>query len=112
MTSNFPLYTTLNTNLSKKDLTILQKNEFIKKISEVDSKTHELIYALIKCYYLENDGGDPFSIPYNGKLAKERIDFNLTDFPTTLKQLLYKFVIIHQKKIIEDQKILEIQTSK
>ena len=112
MSSNFPLYTTLNTNIIKKDLTIPQKKEFIKKINQVDSKTHELIYALIKCFYLENESGDPFSIPYNGKLAKERIDFNLSDFPVELKQLLYKFVTIHQKKVIEDQKILQIQTSK
>ena len=103
--SNFPLYTTLNTNLQKKDLTVLQKNEFMKKIQELDSKGHELIYALIKCYFLENDSTEPFIIPYNGKLAKDRIEFNLLDFPPVLKQMLYKFVIIHQKKILEDEKL-------
>jgi hypothetical protein len=112
MSVNFPLYTTLNTNIIKKDLTVLQKNETIKKIESLDCKAHELIYALIKCYYLENDNGEQLSIPYNGKLAKERIEFNLSDFPIGLKQLLYKFVIVHQKKLIEDQKLLEIQNSK
>jgi len=111
--SNFPLYTTLNTNLQKKDLTVLQKNEFMKKIQELDSKAHELIYALIKCYFLENDSAEPFQIPYNGKLAKDRIEFNLCDFPPALKQLLYKFVIIHQQKIIEDKKLEKlIETQK
>ena len=103
--SNFPLYTTLNTNIQNKDLTVLQKNEFIKKIQELDPKGHELIYALIKCYFLENDSAEPFQIPYNGKLAKDRIEFNLLDFPPKLKQLLYKFVIIHQQKVIEDKNL-------
>jgi hypothetical protein len=91
---------------------VLQKNEFMKKIPELDQKAHELIYALIKCYFLENDSTEPFQIPYNGKLAKDRIEFNLLDFPPVLKQLLYKFVIIHQKKVMEDkklEKLIEIQ---
>jgi hypothetical protein len=112
MSSNFPLYTTLFTNLPRKDLTIVQKNDFIRKVADLDSKTHELLYALIKCYFLENDSGEAFSIPYNGKLAKDRIEFNLLDFPPNLKQLLYKFVMIHQKKLLEDQKLLEIQNNK
>jgi hypothetical protein len=112
MSSNFPLYTTLNNNLPTKDLTILQKNDFIRKIPSLDFKAHELIYALIKCYFLENDNGEAFSIPYKGKLAKDRIEFNLLDFPPGLKQLLYRFVILHQKKLIEDQKLLEIQNKK
>jgi hypothetical protein len=109
MSSNFPLYTTLFTNLSDRDLTIVQKNDFIRKVSSLDPKTHELLYALIKCYFLENDGGEAFAIPYSGKLAKDRIEFNLLDFPPKLKQLLYKFVTLHQKKLLEDQKLLEMQ---
>ena len=109
MSINFPLFTTLKTNLPKKDLTVIQKNDFIKKISTLDSKTHELIYALIKCYFLEQDNGESLSIPYNGKLSKDKIEFNLLDFPPSLKQLLYKFLSIHQKTLLEDQKFLEIQ---
>jgi hypothetical protein len=111
MSINFPLYTTLNTNITNKDLTILQKNEFLKKVLTLDSKAHELIYTLIKCYFIENDKGDPFSIPYKGKLDKDRIDFDLLELPTPLKQMLYKFVNIHQKKLIEDKSLLEIQNN-
>ena len=53
--SNFPLYTTLKKNISKRDLTISQKNDLVNKISSMGSEQHELIYALIKCYFLEKD---------------------------------------------------------
>jgi hypothetical protein len=102
--SNFPLYTTLMKNISKKDLTILQKNDFINRVKTLDSEGYHLIYALIKSFSLENEKTDSFILPYNGKLAKDRIDFNLEDLPNTLKQLLYKFITIHQEKIIQDIK--------
>ena len=102
--SQFPLYTTLSTNLPKKDLTVLQKNELIKKISSMSTEDHELIYMLIKTYYINNDTGDSLSIPYNAQLGKDKIDFDLLDFPTGLKHLLFKFVTVHKKKLIEDEK--------
>jgi hypothetical protein len=101
--SQFPLYTTLSTNLPKKDLTVLQKNELIKKISSMSTEDHELIYMLIKTYYINNDTGDSLSIPYNAQLGKDKIDFDLLDFPNGLKQLLFKFVTVHKKKLIEDE---------
>lgn len=102
--SQFPLYTTLASNLPKKDLTILQKNELIKKIASMTSEDHELIYMLIKSYYINNDMGDSLSIPYNAQLGKEKIDFDLLELPNGLKQLLFKFSTIHKNKLIEDEK--------
>lgn len=106
--SNFPLYTTLSTGLTKKDLTVAQKNELIKRIGKIDSEAHDLVYALIKSYYLEHESGDSFSIPYKGTLSKDRINFDLLSLPIPLRQLLYKFVIIHKKKLKEDKEIEEI----
>lgn len=103
--SNFPLYTTLSKGLPKKDLTIAQKNDFVRRITKLDSEAYDLIYALIKCYYLEHENGDSFTIPYNGTLAKDRINFNLLKFPNKLRQLLYKFVTVHKKKLKEDKEI-------
>lgn len=102
--SQFPLYTTLSSNLPKKDLTILQKNELIKKIASMTTEDHELIYMLIKSYYINNDSGDSLSIPYNAQLSKDKIDFDLLEFPVGLKQLLFKFVTVHKNKLIEDEK--------
>lgn len=107
--SQFPLYTTLITNLPKKDLTIAQKRDFVRKVTDLDQEAHELVYALIKCYAIEHNTGVSFSLPYNGQLAKDRIEFDLLDFPIELRQLLYKFVTIHKKKLIEDIKIQKLQ---
>lgn len=103
--SNFPLYTTLNNNVPNKDLTITQKNELIRRVKKLNHETHELVYALIKCYFLDNEDDDSFVIPYKGVLAKDRIDFDLLKLPVKLRQILYKFVTIHNKKLKEDKEI-------
>jgi hypothetical protein len=102
---SFPLYTSLSVNLLEKDLTIAQKSELIKKIQSLDLEAHELVYALIKSFYLEYENGDALILPYNGELSKESIIFNLLDMPTKLRQLLYKFIKLHSKKQQEEQSI-------
>lgn len=104
--SYFPLYTSLNINIPDKDLNVIQKNEFIKKMQKMDIETHELIYALIKCFFMENNNNiDSFGLPYEGQLQKDKIEFDLLNLPFKLRQLLYKFINIHKKKILEDEKI-------
>jgi hypothetical protein len=98
---SFPLYTSLITNLPTKDLTVLEKQALIKDIATLDTDAHELIYALIKSYYLEHSGGD--EIPYNGKIQKDRISFSLLDMPVKLRRLLYRFISLHVKKLAEDK---------
>jgi hypothetical protein len=105
MSLQFPLYTTLNNNLPKKDLTIPQKADFIKKISIMDPDSHELVYALIKCYFLEHTKADNLTVPYNAQISKDKINFDLLEFPAELRQLLYKFVILYGKKQVEDEKL-------
>ena len=102
--SQFPLYNTLISNIPEKDLTVIQKNTFAKKIASLDTETHELIYALIKCYFIEENKGDDFCVPYNGTLSKDKIEYSLLDFPVKLRQLLFKFVNIHSKKLIKSQR--------
>lgn len=93
------------TNLPQKDLTVLQKNDLIKKITAMDTDAHELVYALVKSFSVEHNRMDTLSIPYNGQLAKDKIEFDLLEMPVQLRQLLYKFVTVHKKKLIEDEKI-------
>lgn len=95
-------------NLPKKDLTIAQKSDLIKKIGSVDLETRELIFALIKCYSLDN-GIDVLSIPYGGVLTKDRIEFDLLEFPIGLRQLLYKFMVLHHKRLAEDRELKDYQ---
>lgn len=109
--SNFPLYTSLSSDLSNKKLTVAQKAEMIRRIPKMDQETHGLIFALIKSYYLEHEKVDNFSIPYNGELSKNSIDFDLQKFPVPLQQLLYKFFTLHRKKIKEDKEIHNLQST-
>jgi len=99
MSSNFPLYDRLYNEITdEEDLTIKQKDEFIKIVKNIDSDGQELLYALIRVYQLENsEDKSTFKIPYGGKYIKNDIKFDFNDFPIKLKHMLYKFVQIHIK---------------
>jgi len=99
--STFPLYSTLANNLPEKDLTLLQKREFINKIAKFDANAHELLYVLIKCFFIENNPGYSLESPYNGKFIGKDMQYNLLDLPFKLRQLLYKFLKLHEKSLRE-----------
>lgn len=107
--SSFPLYDILMSNLPNKDLTVIQKRDFVEKISELDTDGIELIFALIKYYSVDKDIGKG-KIPFNGTIDKNQVEFDLLEFPTQLRQLLYKFVLMHLKKIQEDRDMQKLST--
>lgn len=96
----FPLYNSLNKNIPNKNLTITQKNEFIKKIETIDNEGHSLIFALIKSYYNDEEK-DNSQIPYQGKVINNNIEYNLSDLPAKLQQILYKFISLHISRMEE-----------
>lgn len=101
--SNFPLFNVLNNNIPlKKDLTVVEKNDFMKKIQTLDIDGFELIYTLIKYYYIQKENGSLLSLPYNGIINKDNIQFNLLDLPIPLRHIVYKFICIHKQKLQED----------
>lgn len=100
--NNFPLYTSLMTNIRNRDLTPVQKNDFLKKIAMMKEEGHELIYALIKVFYIEHETDGALHIPYGGVLKNKSLTFDLNQLPNKLKQILYKFTKIHIKKMKED----------
>lgn len=105
MNSNFPLYTSLSSGIVDKDLTAKQKDDFIKKTEEMDEEGHELIYALMRVFFLENESSSPFNVLYEGKRVDNNIVFDLSNIPKKLRQILYKFAKIHVKKMKEDKKL-------
>lgn len=97
--NQFPLYTSLSKNLPKKDLTVAEKKAFIKHIKNMDKTACELVYALIRVYYLNNeDYISGFTIPYGGNFIKDELKFDLELLPKKLKQLLNRFVLLHIDK--------------
>lgn len=106
--SNFPLYDSLNRNLSKKDLTVKEKEEFLNKIENIDETGRDLVYALIQVYRIQNENDITLDIlPYKGireqtSKGKENVTWNFTDFPIKLRQILYKFIQMHTQSMEED----------
>jgi len=103
--SNFPLYSSLCNELPNKDLTSVQKADFVKKVDAMDQDGHELIYALIKTFYIDKENNSPFILPYGGKVVKNEMSYDMDNIPVELRQLLYKFAKIHTKKMKEDSKM-------
>ena len=105
--SNFPLYYSLINEKNRDVLTFAQKEEFINIIKTLDNNGHELIYALIRTYQLENsEDKSTFKLPFGGKYVKNDMKFDLNDLPDILQIMLYKFVVIHEKSLAEE-KLLE-----
>ena len=96
--SGFPLYDNLYKNASNKDLTVKEKKNFISKVNKMNKNGKELLYALIKTYFLmNNDNKSNNKIPYGGKISDNNdklcdIEWNLNKFPKNLKQMLNKFL--------------------
>ena len=97
--SGFPLYDNLYKNATNKDLTPTQKKNFIKYVDKMNVNTKELLYALIKIYYIEN-GENNTDVPYSGKILnssgnKEDLQWDLQNFPKNLRQILNNFLLMN-----------------
>lgn len=107
--STFPLYDSLVSNIEEKDLTASQKLSFVKKTNKIDIIGRELMYALIKVYEKENEN-TLSEFPYEGIIENDSITFDLSNFPIKLRQLLYKFLNAHIKKMSEENKLNKVRT--
>ncbi len=104
MKSTFPLFNNLLAESEEKDLTQVQKKAFIKKLEKIDQDGNNLIYALILSYWVNETRELDTKIPYDGECYDKDVTFDLDNFPKKLKQVLYKFVQLHVKKMNEDKK--------
>ena len=104
--SKFPLYNDLLNQVPNRDLTVVQKKSFLKKIQQIDQNGYELLYALIRTYDNENKTSSTgFTIPYGGVYKNNDIQFNLHNFPKELRHILYKFVNKHLSRMKEEKKL-------
>lgn len=101
--SKFPLYDTLVKNLPENDLTDIQKKALAKRVEKLDANGHELMYALIRTYQLENSDNTQFIIPYKGVYIENEIHFDLDELPIVLKHILFKFISLHLDKMKEEK---------
>ena len=72
----------------------------------MDQKGGELIFMIIKVYYIKNASSESASalhIPYEGVCEDENVTFDLEKMPKDLKRMLLKFAKMNGKKMAEDQ---------
>jgi hypothetical protein len=103
--NNFPLYDSLISSVENEDLTVNEKNKFIKFIDKLDTKGYEYLYILIKMYSQQETDNKNYTLPFSGKYKGQNVQFNLEEFPFKLKQLLLKFIKTHIKAMKENEKI-------
>jgi hypothetical protein len=99
--SNFPLFPLYENVLKKfddasEDLTYEKKEEIVAKIKKMEYNDHEILYAIIKIYYLdhtENIDKEKFmKNPYNSKYMVSGIKFCIDDIPPGLQNIIYNFL--------------------
>jgi hypothetical protein len=91
---NFPLYESLK-NSECKELTEEDKTMIVEKIKHMSTEKQEIVYALIKAFYLEKQNQiSSNELPYGGKELKNRLKFDLECIPTELQNILKMFCLI------------------
>ena len=89
---NFPLYETLKTD-DFKELTDEEKDTLFEKIKIMTDDKQEILYALIKAYYMEEQQQfiTTNELPYGGKVLKNRLKFDLDQIQSKLQYILNSF---------------------
>ena len=107
--SGFPLYDNLIKDLPKKDLSVKDKEKFIKNIKTINTNGLELIYALILVYARQNEKAlnQTDVVPYKGERKNQddgtsNFCWVYTHFPVKLRHILSRFVKIHIEKQQEE----------
>ena len=95
---NFPLYDNLVSKLPS-DIVIedTDKQQLIQNINEYND-THELVFAVIRCYQINNSNNinnEPFYSRY--LKTKNGYKFDINNIPDKLIKMLMDFYIIHEK---------------
>ena len=92
-----PVYSLIQSQLKStdtiSDLTDVEKEQFIKNVLGMDKVGLELMYCIIRSY--EIDKGLDNTLPFNGKILKSGVRFELDSFDIPLKHMLKKFIEMH-----------------
>ena len=92
-TSSFPLFRDLDKELSPKDLTIKMHKQLQNWMTnDLSEREVEDVYMIIRVFTNEHDSKNSTCIlPYGATRNDTNITFDLANFPSHLKKILYKF---------------------
>jgi hypothetical protein len=101
----FPLFDTLyqETEAVQTPLNYEEKMKMCEDIKELDQEGYDLLYAIIRNFYLVKENGRFDSIPYSPKINKTGYKFDTTFFPPRLIIMIRYFVALHLEKLKEEQ---------
>jgi hypothetical protein len=96
-----PVYDLIKSQLDNVDTTVdlseTEKQELVQSIVNIDKTGSELVYCIIRSY--EHEKNEDNTIPFNGKIQKSGIRFELDSFDTRLKHILKRFVEMHYSTV-------------
>lgn len=96
-----PLFNNLKSSVSQIDLTISQKEEFIKIVKQLDDLGHEIMYILIRMF--EKDiTGQMAELPFESKISTKELKLDIENLPIPLRWMLLKFSKLHLEKMEEE----------
>jgi len=80
------------------ELSTTEKKDLITKIKSFDRHTHELVYALIKAYGID-ENITTTNLPFSSKSLKTGIKFDINNLPLKLQHILKKFATMHAENV-------------
>jgi len=111
--NTFPLYETLLKETVNKDLTNKQKDVLLERIQTLDLSGKELTYALIKSYFERCEKKDAigylFDCEINTVDGLSDFTWDFVKLPPRLKQILFKFTEMNQKRQAELKMLVDEQ---
>lgn len=97
----FPLYDNLLrlTEYENNDLSIEQKKKIAEESEALDPLNQEIIYVLIKLFFIDNDVDEKSPLPYEGKRVKGLLKFDIDKLPLRLRHMLYRFILMKNNNL-------------
>lgn len=100
MSNIIPVYDILKKKIESEnnyeiDLTHKEKQALTKALNSIDANGSELVYCIIRSY--ENEQQQDNVLPFDGKIQKSGIRFELDKFDIKLKHMINAFVAMHNK---------------
>jgi hypothetical protein len=106
MLHNFTLYNVLVKEAENTEMSAEEKINMSKLIKKIDIEGCEFVYAIIRCYQIERDTVDQHvssSLPYEGKMTKTCIKWDMDKFPNDLLRIIELFLKKHILKMNEEK---------
>ena len=110
--SVFPLFDTIyqETETIQAPLQYEEKMDLCSQIKELDQEGLDLVYAIIRCFYLVKENGNYDFVPYSPKINKTGYKFDTTFLPPRLLLMIRHFVVLHRNKLREESEIQDLQS--